>query len=369
MKTTARHVLDCVPRVGFYPDVHHHGGKPWPEDIIFPSCMRAVMEYLGHPEYDYVHFMGVTGAGFFHNWEEGWHMGNAALYHMAPFDEHMKLFEYAWDSTGYALQVLSLKGKDAIDKVEARRRVIASIDAGLPVLSHGVVGPPETSLITGYDEGGDVLIGWSSFQAMPQFAQGLTFEPNGMFRKSDWYDNAWDLFLSGTRGDPVDVRTVRRRSLQWASKVVRTATTWGGNRHNGLAAYDAWARHLLRDADITPDGAPPAGSDASPFVVHDDAVGTVAECRWYAARYLARVAGEESQIAAQLYDAAACYAREHDLMWQIWACVGGSGRSPEHVRRFADPDTRRRIVELIHDARRLDERAMQHIEAALRAVA
>ena len=58
-----RHVLTDVPRVGFYPDVRQHEPERCPEDIIFPSCMRAVMQYLGHPEYDYTHFVGVTGAG------------------------------------------------------------------------------------------------------------------------------------------------------------------------------------------------------------------------------------------------------------------------------------------------------------------
>jgi hypothetical protein len=52
-------------------------------------------------------------------------------------------------------------------------------------------------------------------------------------------------------------------------------------------------------------------------------------------------------------------------MWQIWDCCGGNGRSPEHVQRFADPATRRRIVELIREAKREDEQAIEHIEAAL----
>jgi hypothetical protein len=55
-------------------------------------------------------------------------------------------------------------------------------------------------------------------------------------------------------------------------------------------------------------------------------------------------------------------------MWKVWGCVGGNGRSPEHVRRFADRDTRRRIAELIGEARKLDEQAVEHIEKAIAAV-
>jgi hypothetical protein len=362
-----RYVLTDVPRVGFYPDMRKHHPDRDPEDIIFPACMRAVMEYLGHPEYDYIHFVGVTGAGFFLNWKDGWHGDNVAIYYMVPVAEHVKLFHYAFDSAGYANVCVMLKGEDDVGEAEAKRRIIASIDAGMPVLAHGVVGPPETCVIAGYDEGGEVLIGWSFFQTHDDQTQGVQFEPNGMFRKRDWYKSTWDLQMFGERGDPVPPPRSRQRSLEWAVKVVRTPSTWGG-RHNGLAAYDAWANHLLRDRDIAPDGAIPEGSDEIPFNVHDDAVGTVAESRHYASEYLIRVSQAEPKMRASLLKAAGCYSREHDLMWEIWNCCGGSGRSPEHVERFADPATRRGIVELIREAKREDEGAIRHIEAALAAI-
>ncbi|MDA0708920.1 MAG: hypothetical protein O3B73_01770 [bacterium] len=90
-----------MPRVGFYPGVHGLEPRRGPEDIIFPSCMRAIKDYLGHPEYDYIHFVGVTGAGFYLNWKDGWHGDNSAIYFMVPFDEHMKLFEQV--STRYSV--------------------------------------------------------------------------------------------------------------------------------------------------------------------------------------------------------------------------------------------------------------------------
>jgi hypothetical protein len=365
--TARRQVLAHVPRVGFYPDMRRHDPQRGPEDIIFPSCMRAIMEYLGHPEYDYVHFVGVTGAGFYLNWKDGWHADNTAIYWMAPMDEHLKLFEYAFESTGYEMDLAQIKGGESIDETEARHRIIASINAGKPILSHGIVGPPETCVIAGYDEGGDVLIGWSFFQSCACWCKGVEYEPNGMFRKRNWYPEAFDLFGTGRRGEPLAPKTVRRRSLEWAVKVVRTAETWEGRANNGLAAYDAWAAHLLRDEDITPDGAVPAGFTETPFSVHDDAVGTVAEGRHYASEYLIRVAQAEIKMRADLLKAAGCYSREHDLMWEIWDCCGGNGRSPRHVERFADPATRRRIVELIRQAKCEDEQAIAHIELALSA--
>ncbi len=364
---TARQVLDDVPRVGFYPDMRQHEPDRGPEDIIFPSCMRAVMQHLGNPEYDYVHFVGVTGAGFYFNWKDGWHAGNTAVYFMVPFDEHLKLFEYAFDSTGHPFELVGLKGNNAVDEAEAKRQIVASIDAGRPIVAHGVVGPAEPCIITGYDEGGDVLIGWSFFQYWPEPAEGLEFEPNGMFRKRGWYADTWDLFIPGQRGEPVDPEVVRRRSLEWAVKVARTKETWDGRTNNGLAAYDAWAEHLLRDEDITPENTIPEGSVSPPFDVHDDAVGHVAEARHYMSEYLKRMAEDEPQMRPHLLNAAACCSKIHDLMWDIWKCVGGNGRSPEHARRFADPDTRRRIAEIIREAKQQDVQAIEHIEKALAA--
>lgn len=360
VSTSTKRVLERVPRVGFYPDVVSKGGKPWPEDVIFPSCMRALMEYLGHPEYDYIHFIGVTGAAAFLNWKDGWHPDNTAIYYMAPVSEHIRLFDQAFASTGYAYQVVQLVGTGTMGEDDAKRRIIDSIDRGVPVLSHGVVGPPETCLICGYDDAGDTLIGWSFFQGMPHFNAGAEYEPNGMFRARDWFERTHDLFLVGERGTPLDGKTVRRRSLHWLVDVARTPVTWD-DRHNGLAAFDAWAEHLLRDGEIASHDAPGYG----PFEVHDDAVGTLAENRWYGGRYLANVAGEEPNGAAQLYEAAACYARQHDLMWRVWACVGGNGRSRDRAERFKDASVRRQMVELVREAKQHDERAIEHIEAAI----
>jgi hypothetical protein len=56
------------------------------------------------------------------------------------------------------------------------------------VLAFGPVGPPASAIITGYDEAGEVLIGWSFFQDIPEFNSGLEFEPTGEFRARQWMD-------------------------------------------------------------------------------------------------------------------------------------------------------------------------------------
>ena len=134
------------------------------------------------------------------------------------------------------------------------------------------------------------------------------------------------------------------------------------DRHNGLAAYDAWAEHLLRDEDFETDD---VAILRDRFMAHSDAVGRVAEGRWYASIFLAQAAQGGGLKAPELYAAASCCAAEHDLMWKIWGLVGGLGHSDEEVRQLVDGDRRRQMAPIIHEARDKEAEAAEHIERAL----
>jgi len=251
---------------------------------------------------------------------------------------------------------------DANDAI-ARARIIESIqDRGRPVIAHGVIGPPEECLIAGYDEGGDMLIGWDFFQNCPKWSAGVEFEPNGMFRKRDWFADTWSLILLGEKTAQPEPKRVYREALEWALDVMRTPKRMG--RHNGIAAYDVWAEHLLRDEDFATDDTRVLRDR---FMTQHGAVSSVAEGRWYASVFLAQAALDSGLKAPELYAAAACCAAEHDLMWQIWGIVGGLGRSDEEVRQLVDRDARRQMVPIIHQARDKDAKAADHIEKALSA--
>lgn len=229
-----RRVVEGVPRVGFYPDVKDNGGKPWPEDFIFPSCLRAVLEFHGDTQTDYVHLMGVSGAGFFLNWG-GWTGDNVALYYMSA--DLGEVFTRTFDVIGYGSRVTHCgQPGEHCDELRAMilAEILAEIDAGRPCLCHGVVGPPETSIITGYDEGGDVLIGWSFFQTWPAESEGLTFEPNGYFRKRDWETSTWDVITVDERVTVPDRTETFVGALQWGLTVARTPTRSRGNHRRTL---------------------------------------------------------------------------------------------------------------------------------------
>jgi hypothetical protein len=96
----------------------------------------------------------------------------------------------------------------------------------------------------------------------------------------------------------------------------------------------------------------------------------VAEARWYGSVFLAQIVeGFEAGPGkpgrqADILHAAACYAAEHDLMWEIWELAGGIGNREAH-KSMADPNVRRAMAEVIRQARVLDARAADHIERAL----
>ena len=262
---------------------------------------------------------------------------------------------------------------DSVPESVLRERIIETIsEQQQPVMAYGVIGPPEPCIIAGYDENGDVLIGWNFFQDMPPFNAGVSLEPNGYFRKRDWYKDTWGIVLVGDRIERPPKEERFRSALEWALHVMRTPSVYDPtindseawrDRHSGHAAYDAWARHLLKDEYFAN---PDINVLFERFSVHDDSVGTVAEARWYASLFMHQATTALPQAASKLNEAACNFAREHELMWQVWNEVGGIGRDEKRARELAKPEVRRRIATLIHEARDHDIAGADAIEAALK---
>jgi hypothetical protein len=182
--------------------------------------------------------------------------------------------------------------------------------------------------------------------------------------------NSDALLVIGEKQEKPPLGETYREALKWALKVVRTpmvkpdpqAPEWYKDRHNGLAAYEAWAEHLLRDDDF------PADNEAvlrEHHAVHNDGVGMVADGRWYGSQLLIQMIEHVPYtMTEELLRAAACCAGEHDLMWKVWDLVGGNGYPEAHLK-LADPAIRRQIVPLILQARDKDAEAADHIARAL----
>ncbi len=369
----ARLLLQGVPRVGFF-----QGGERCPEDVPFPACLRACLDYFGESlgyrlisahnttwrlDNTFTFLMGVSGCAFRLSWRPGWHGDHSEIQCMS--DDPSAPFRRAFEAIGYELILVDPVGRHD-DEQLYRDAILNSLrEKDRPVIAFGVIGPPEACLVTGYDEHGDTLIGWNFFQDFPEYNDGVEFEASGEFRKLGWFANTQSLMIFGEKQPITQQGALYRKALRWALEVMRTPVTGGdlpnGGCYNGIAAYQAWADALLCDESF------PAEMSVlrERFFMHDDAVGMVAEGRWYAAKFMEQLALAEPELEQECLAAADCFEMEHDLMWQIWELVGGNGRSEEHIRMLADPPTRRRIVPLILQAREIDREAAKCIEQAL----
>ncbi|NLD44557.1 MAG: hypothetical protein GX657_13810 [Chloroflexi bacterium] len=343
-QTAARQVLAGVPRIGY--DVHL---SP------FPGALYSWLQFMGDPA-DYNYLMGVTGACFRRLWnrDDG---GNVDLMYLAPepYARALRALGYSWRE---------VPNTDRAGFLAAVRKEVA---AGRPLLVFGLIGPPEAGLVTGYDAGGEVLIGWSYFQDMPDQAGRAGREPSGYYRLEGWRlpdesHGGIAALIIGEKGPRPDARKVFLSSLEWAVDLARTPVRPGlGDHASGLAAYEAWAAGLEADADY------PAGNAevlATRTMVHGDQA-VMLEERHNAAAYLRAGLALLPEAGEALAAAAAHYERAAGEMDAIW--LWGADMGPRVGRALVSADTRRSIARHIRLARDAEATAVEHLERALRA--
>ena len=367
-----RKVIDGVPQVGFYT-----GGQNCPESYSFPSCLSACLRSMGEDygfkeitvhnstwrlNNTYVFIMGTSGEAFRLFFKPGWHLDNVGIIGDEP--DSNEFIDCAFKAIGYEYKMISKDPADNKSETLMRSSIIKSIrDDGRSVIGFGVIGPPECCIITGYDHEGDTLIGWSFYQCVPDFNVGIDFEPSGYFRKRDWFKDTWAVIIIDKKQKRPPLGEVFRNALKRALELTRKPTiNLGGQRHNGLAAYTAWAQAISKDEDF------PEKDIAvlrERYMAHHNMVGMVAEGRWYATHFLRQITEDEPAMAEDLTAAINCYEAEHSLMWKIWGILGGVGISDDKAQKFQDPAIRNQIAPIILDARDKDAEAANHIEQAL----
>jgi len=369
-----RRVLEGVPRVGFY-----RAGDVCPEDITFPSSLAAVLRYLGEDypwlpleshgkqwrlNYANVFLLATSGMSFGLIWREGWGPENTDLMLIAA--EPHDVLRPAFAAAGYEYELVEAPGAEADSGEEQafRRRVMGSLDSGRPVLAWGVLGPPECCVLTGYDDDGQVVMGWNFFAELPEWRADCEIDGGtGYFRRRDWVRATDRVVLIGDRLPTMPPATeTLRRTLRLAVGVAHRGEVNG--RAVGLAAWDAWRRQILRDDELEP------GLLQERHGIHHSQVGTAAELRAWAAHFLWRMVEETAPPAAvsePLRAAAERFMGIHDLMWEVWR-AGGGWDNPEAHLTFAETGVRQTIAAMLEQARDRDAEAMLLLERALAAM-
>jgi hypothetical protein len=145
----------------------------------FASALRAALEAAG-ADISYGQIMGLSGAAFrFSLAADVWNPGSYGVRNLDP--DPYAVVHRTLPMLGYAY-TLCERGDLATDT----GRIVASIDRGLPVPAFGVVGPADCSVVAGYDESGRVLLGWSTYQDIPD-DHDVPPDPTGYFRQPDWH--------------------------------------------------------------------------------------------------------------------------------------------------------------------------------------
>lgn len=339
---TARTVLEGVPRIGY--DVHL---------CPFPGSLYAYLQFTGDPT-DYDYLMGVTGAAFrrMFNRDDG---GNIDLSYFLeqPYQRAFQALGYRWHFV-------------PAEKAAMIAAIRASIDRGKPVISFGIIGPPEAGLVTGYADEGEVLFGWNYFQ---EGQDGWTDAPkdrSAYYEKRGWFESMdslpWQglIVIDERLPERPSQRATLARTLEWAIELARTRRWPQWPDHvAGLAAYDAWADALEIDADYPPEDDKIMGVRC---MVYGDQC-TMLEERKAAARFLRQIVTAAPESAGALEAAAAAYQAAGEFVSKLWPW-GFTG--PMDARAgLADPRTRRELAGHVRAAKAKEVEGVAHLEVAL----
>lgn len=337
-----------VRQVGF---LHNLKNDPRsPESFPFPACLTSLMEAIGEDvgiETIESHgrewmkrsmndaILAASGMAFGLLWHEDICPSSFDLMQINKHDDTIK---YAMDYLGYDYEILA-KSANGDNQEALWQRMVQSLDQGRPVLAFGIIGPPECSLVCGYDEEGQTLYGWSHFQSYaPEDC-----DENGMFKSQSWFDGLWKIVLIGDKKESKShLADIIKRGIKLSRQ------NWIDGFFAGPAAYDAWENNTKHNKyDQMSDEELKAAYD-----FHHKLVGNHAEARAYLGMFLRKEAGDD----AELQRIAGLYDEIHTLCREIWHVAGGF-ENPDAYLSFREPQKRQEIADLIGKVEQLDLQA------------
>ena len=202
------------------------------------STLNALGENL---TYDYV--CTLSGSAFRTSFSmpssQAWNHGNDHVINTPIIIDHI-------------FKMLGYKASHRVrDNYEADKKAITeSIDRGFPVISlEGVINCFDACVISGYDNGGDVLLGYSPFMYIKD-DHNEAHDDTGYFRRSKWYDG-YCAEGSKVRFLIIDAKCEKPskdEAFGETLKLIRHLITNGSiapGQYNGIAAHKAFADALL----------------------------------------------------------------------------------------------------------------------------
>ncbi len=222
------------------------------ENYMFCSCMNSLMRYLKKDsDYDFTFFAAVTGDAFCQlslPYPDFGFTDSLTNRQMCSCESITRAF----DACGYGMAGVETQILMS-DKRLWKREIVSSINRNMPVLSFGIVGPETCSIITGYDEDGDVLYGHAQFgdwepENVCSFDE--CSEKERYFKKRNGIDYSLALiFIGAEKKKPLmsDIwRDVFENIYYWAHMLPDDHGK-GNRRVFGVRAFYDWSEALRND--------------------------------------------------------------------------------------------------------------------------
>jgi hypothetical protein len=317
----------------------------------FASALVSAMQCLGECiPYPYV--MGTSGVAFRFTLSPGeWDFGNYSIRNISA-DPHEPI-RLAFRAVGRDYAICG-KGSRQDDTA----KITDSIERGIPVLAFQVVGPSDCCIITGYDEGGEILLGWSTYQDIPQ-DHNIPHDPTGYFRKPGWHDRLGGYILIGAKVGHPPLRDVYLDALKWAVQLVRTPQM--ADKVTGLEALRVWADEMTQDQYF------PAGDKEGLGWRYVSTTINITMLRDHcsAEPFLRQVSQDLPDFLPEVSLAADCYGEVKRLRDKMDGVISDNF-AEKAMKAVGDPDVRRSFADLILQIRDREAEAVTHIEHLLK---
>ena len=333
------YILYGVPKVEF------SNGKCTP----FPACLESMLSYIGQRKnHSYTWLMATSGVAFRFCWNAGkWDMSNSNIMNITP-QNPWEPYERAYQAAGWKCNIIE---KNNLTKEIFTTYIVNNINKGNPVIALGVVGPPEACIITGYNENGAGLFGWSYFQDNPEFSANAEIEKSGYFLCSKWWDNPETTAII-TLGERTSIPKLRE-ILHHIYSILTMQSA--GIYQAGQNAYQSWANDISNDIAFR-------GSSITPillnrFFCQADAETMIGEGRYWGAQFFRQLGEEQTHIADLCFQAADLLTETARYAQQMTAIRQGDKQTEEAIEMLCKPETRKEIVSLIKKAKETEKRA------------
>ncbi len=348
-------------RVPFSGRVLRDGPHLVPHSLAFPSAMMSLKVLMGgnhrthelsahqrtwRSDEDYYLHLGLSGEGFRF-------LFNTAEYFRFAMEEGAQPLLDCLAMEGIPAKVYAAKPAPHIngvwhDEAHLKELVLDTLKGGFPALLLGRTASDWAVLATGYEAGGETLVGWTFVPGADM--SNKSFAPEDCQYICDWAQGAdAAAIVTGAQDEVKSRQAIFRRALSRGERFLRQPA----GQHSGgkSGSYDEWISKMQDGAFWQ---APFTGRPGI-----DPEIWDIAERRAFAAEFLEE-AGQELKTQALIPASDSCR-RIHDLMWRINGLCDGE----DAQAKLKDPAVRREIVSILNTCRDLDIKAADAIGKAL----